>query len=80
MVAAIGVQLFIQNLMRCLPGAAVCQTLPPLYTPKVSINIGGYQISSVQIVVIAIAVLLLLFMQWLCYHTSLGIYAGSICR
>lgn len=72
MVAAIGVQLFIENLMRCLPGVGALPKNFPTLIPKVSINIGGYQISSVQIVVIAIAALLLLFMQWLCYHTSLG--------
>ena len=33
---------------------------------------GSYQISSIQLVVIGISIILLLFMDWLCYHTSLG--------
>ncbi|MEI3176100.1 MAG: branched-chain amino acid ABC transporter permease [Lachnospiraceae bacterium] len=69
MVAAIGVQLFIENLMRCLPGVGA---LPKRRLNSESKYHWRISISSVQIVVIAIAALLLLFMQWLCYSTSLG--------
>ena len=72
LVAAIGVQLFIENLMRCLPGVGALPKNFPTLFPKTNIVVGGYQITSTQIIVIVIAVILLLFMQWLCYHTSLG--------
>ena len=72
LVAAIGVQLFIENLMRCIPGVGALPKNFPTLLPKTNISVGGYQISSTQIIVIAIAAVLLIFMQWLCYHTSLG--------
>lgn len=72
LVAAIGVSMFIQNLMRCIPSIGALPKPFPTLFPKKNIVIGGYQISSVQIIVIVIAFLLLIFMERLCYHTKLG--------
>ena len=72
MVAAIGVSMFIQNFMRCIPSVGALPKSFPTLIPAKSIVIGDYQISSTQLIVIGVAVLLLLFMEWLCYHTKLG--------
>lgn len=72
MVAAIGVSMFIENLMRCIPSIGALPKPFPKLIPSVNISLGSYQISSVQLIVIGIAFVLLIFMDWLCYHTNLG--------
>lgn len=72
MVAAIGVSLFIENLMRCIPSIGALPKPFPKLLPTTAIMLGKYQISSAQLIVIGIAVLLLIFMDWLCYRTGFG--------
>lgn len=72
LVAAVGVSMFIQNFLRCIPVVGpVPRAYPSLFT-SASITIGGVTISAIQIVVIGVSFVLMLAMQLLVSKTSIG--------
>lgn len=72
LVAAIGVSMFLQNLLRCLPVVGpVPRPFPALFASG-SISFGGVTVSAVQIIVICVSFALMAFMQFLVTKTTIG--------
>ena len=72
LVAAVGVSMFIQNFLRCLPSVGPTpRPYPEIITTK-SLNIMGVTISGIQIVVIVVSLILMLGIQLLVSKTRIG--------
>lgn len=72
LITALGVSMFIQNLCRALPFIGpIPKPFPELITSK-SINVWGVTITNAQIILIALAILLMVGLNFLVYKTKPG--------
>lgn len=72
LVTAMGVSLFIQNLSRCIPQIGPIPKAFPTLIEKKLINIGSLVVSSTQIIMIIIAVVLLIVLKFIVEKTKIG--------
>lgn len=72
LVAAVGVSMFIQNFLRCIPAVGPSPRAYPAMFTSVNITIGGVSISGIQIIVILVSVVLMILMQLLVTKTTIG--------
>jgi len=70
LITAIGVSLFLEYAGQLFFGAAP-RTFPELF-PARSLTFGGLEVSSNQVVVILVAALLVVALQWIVYRTRMG--------
>ena len=72
LVAAIGVSMFLQNFLRCIPAVGPTpQAFPVMFTSG-SLSLGPITVSAIQIVVIGVSCVLMAFMQFLVSKTAIG--------
>ncbi|HIU76820.1 MAG TPA: branched-chain amino acid ABC transporter permease [Candidatus Pelethocola excrementipullorum] len=72
LVAAVGVSMFIQNFLRCIPAVGPSPRAYPAMFTSANITIGGVSISGIQIIVILVSVVLMILMQLLVTKTTIG--------
>lgn len=72
LVAAVGVSMFIQNFLRCIPIVGPSPRPYPSMFTSANITVMGVTISGIQIVVIIVSVLLMIAMQILVNKTKIG--------
>lgn len=72
LVAAVGVSMFIQNFLRCIPSVGPSPRAYPAIFTSATITVKGVSISGIQIIVIFVSVILMILMQLLVTKTTIG--------
>jgi branched-chain amino acid transport system permease protein len=74
-ITALGVGLFLENFMLAL--SPYPKSIPPLI-PTITWNIGGLTVSSLQVIIIALSIVLMLLLDFIVRRTTVGIAMRAI--
>jgi branched-chain amino acid transport system permease protein len=79
LITAIGVSIFLENFPRALPFIGPAPRPFPALFPMIEFNIGGVGTNTVQLLMIALSVLLMIALQYIVTKTKIGRQMRAVC-